>query len=152
MDQNGQSLFIPSRITIPFRYAAGAIASRFFVELRDHCQILGRRCPQCKRVIVPPRKFCIPCFTPTSEWIRVKPTGTLVNFTVVQQAAAHHPLKAPFAYGVIQLDGADTNLVHLLGEIDLERIQAGLRLRAVFREPRAGSILDIAYFKPENNE
>jgi len=152
MVQSEQPLFIPSRITIPFNYAAGAIASRFFVELRDHRKILGRRCPQCTRVLVPPRKFCLHCFTPTSEWVEVESTGTLVNFTVVQKTETHHPRKAPFAYGVIQLDGADTNLVHLLGEINLHHIRQGSRVRAVFNEKRVGNILDIAYFKPEDSE
>jgi len=152
MEAESPSFFIPGRIIIPFNYAAGAVASRFFVALRDHSKILGRRCPQCTRVIVPPRMFCVRCFTPTSQWVEVKSTGTLVNFTVVRRPEPHHPLKVPFAYGVIQLDGADTHLVHLLGEIDLERIQTGMRLRAVFREKRVGSILDIAYFKPEDNE
>jgi uncharacterized OB-fold protein len=152
MDPGDPSLFIPGRIIIPFNYAAGTIASRFFVELRDHGKILGRRCPKCTRVLVPPRKFCVQCFAPTSEWVEVKPTGTLINFTVVYKTAAHHPQKVPFAYGVIQLDGADTNLVHLLGEIDLGHIRQGMRLRAVFKEKRVGSILDIAYFRPEDYE
>jgi uncharacterized OB-fold protein len=152
MGTESQSLFIPSRIMIPFNYAAGAIASRFFVELRDHRKILGKRCPQCTRVIVPPQKFCLHCFTATYEWVEVGPTGTLVNFTVVQKSEAHHPRKAPFAYGVIQLDGADSNLVHFLGEINLDHIQLGMRLQAVFKEERVGNILDIAYFKPEDSE
>lgn len=80
------------------------------------------------------------------------PTGTLVNFTVVRKPEAHHPRKAPFAYGVIQLDGADSNLVHFLGEINLDHIQLGMRLQAVFKEERVGNILDIAYFKPEDSE
>jgi len=151
MGTESQSLFIPGRITIPFNYAAGAIASRFFVELRDRRRILGRRCAQCTRVLVPPRKFCLHCFTPTSEWVEVGPTGTLVNFTVVRKPEPHHPRKAPFAYGVIHLDGADTNLVHFLGEVDLDNIRQGMRLRAVFKEERMGNILDIVYFKPDKD-
>lgn len=52
MDAESPSFFIPGRIMIPFNYAAGAIASRFFVEIRDHRKILGKRCPQCTLVIV----------------------------------------------------------------------------------------------------
>lgn len=39
-------------------------------------------------------------------------------------------------------------LVHLLGEVDLEQLRIGMRLQAVFKEERVGSILDIKYFKP----
>jgi len=54
----------------------------------------------------------------------------------------------PLIYGLIRLDGADTNFVHLLGEIDPAAIEIGMRVEAVFKEERGGSILDIAYFKP----
>jgi uncharacterized OB-fold protein len=55
----------------------------------------------------------------------------------------------PVAYGIIKLDGADTGFVHMLGEVDLDKIKIGMRVKAVFREDeRKGNILDINYFKP----
>jgi hypothetical protein len=58
------------------------------------------------------------------------------------------PVEPPIIYGIIQLDGADTGLLHMLGEVDLEQLKIGMRLQAVFQEKRVGSILDIKYFKP----
>ena len=53
-------------------------------------------------------------------------------------------------YGVIKLEGADTGLTHLLGEVDPADLRPGLLLEAVFKEPeqRRGHILDILYFRP----
>ena len=139
----------PGKVSLPFSYSAGRTASRFFIELRDHQRIMGKRCPKCGRVIVPAQLFCKPCFVETTEWVEVGPLGTLVTFTIVYRKEPHHPTETPFAYGIIKLDGADTSMVHLLGDADLDHIHNGMRMRPVFSEKRQGCILDIAYFKPE---
>ena len=41
-----------------------------------------------------------------------------------------------------------TGLVHLLDEVDLEKLRIGIRVEAVFNEERVGDIRDIKYFKP----
>jgi uncharacterized OB-fold protein len=58
------------------------------------------------------------------------------------------PAETPLAYGIVQLDGADTGFVHMLGEVEPEQLRIGMRMQAVFREEREASILDIRYFKP----
>ncbi len=150
MTDHKERTVVQGKVNLPFSYAAGRTASRFFVELRDHQKILGKKCPQCQRVIVPAQLFCKECFVDTAEWVEVGPKGQLVTFTVVYRHEPHHPKKTPFAYGIVKLDGADTSMVHLLGELEPADIREGMRLRAVFRQKREGNILDIAYFKPEN--
>lgn len=142
-------VIVQGKVDLPFSYAAGRTASRFFVALRDHQKIMGKRCPQCGRVIVPAQLFCKECFVDTTEWVEVGPQGTLITFTVVYRKEPHHPEETPFAYGIVKLDGADTSMVHLLGEVEPVDIKEGMRLRAVFREKPEGNILDIAYFKSE---
>jgi len=78
----------------------------------------------------------------------VSDKGTLLTYTVDCQSNAMQPVEPPIIYGIIQLDGADTGLLHMLGEVDLEQLKIGMRLQAVFQEKRVGSILDIKYFKP----
>ena len=148
MKEEAESVVITSKIVLPFSYAAGRTASRFFTELRDNQRIMGKMCPKCSRVIVPPRKICGKCFAETSEWVEVGNKGTLIAHTVVYKAMSHLPKGTPLAYGIIKLDGADTNIVHFLGEVDPKKIKLGMRVQAVFREKREGSILDIDYFKP----
>jgi uncharacterized OB-fold protein len=57
-------------------------------------------------------------------------------------------MTVPFAYGIIRLDRADTNFVHLIGGCEVDKIRNGMRLEAVFAENRDAGILDIAYFRP----
>lgn len=137
-----------SRIKVPYSWSVGDTGSRFLTEIRDRKQILGKKCEGCETVFVPPRKMCPRCFQDTGSWIEVGPKGSLVTYTIVRHENTLQPLKAPFAYGIIQLDGSSTGLVHLLGEVDLDSICSGMRLEPVFKEERTGHILDITYFRP----
>ena len=69
-------------------------------------------------------------------------------YTVVRRDTGIMPVEPPFVYGVIKLDGADTGLVHIVGEVTPEEVKEGMRVKAVFEEERTGKILDVKYFKP----
>lgn len=137
------------RIKVPYTWAAGEIASKFLISLRDEKRIYGIRCPNCRMVFVPPKKLCHRCFVPMEEWVEVSDEGVLDSFTIVHYSEpAIHPTEAPFAYGIIRLKGADTGIVHLIGEANLLQLEEGMKVKAVFKEKREGNYLDIKYFKP----
>ena len=136
------------QIYIPNRYSAGAVGSRFLIEIRDKKRITGTRCPTCNRVYVPARSICKDCFGQLDEWVEVSDKGTVLTYTVCNQPNPVQPVETPLVYGIIQLDGADTGFVHMLGEVDPEQLRIGMRVQAVFKEQREASILDIKYFKP----
>jgi uncharacterized OB-fold protein len=48
----------------------------------------------------------------------------------------------------VKLDGADTGMVHFIGEVKPADIKIGMKVKAVFKDKREGNILDIKYFKP----
>lgn len=135
-------------IRVPYTWAAGTVASRFYAGLRDR-KIYGVRCPKCEVVVVPPKKTCHRCFGDLDEWVEVGDEGILETFTVVHyHEPGLHPLRTPFGYGIIKLDGADTGLTHLIRGGDLGTLKEGTRMKAVFKKRPAGNYLDIAYFKP----
>jgi hypothetical protein len=131
-----------------FSYTAGTIRSRFLTEIRDNKKIVGTKCPNCDMVWVPARSTCVKCFAGLKEFVEVGNTGTVTTHTLINAFREFYPLKPPFIFGIIQLDGADTGLVHLIGEVNPEKVKIGMRVKAVFKEERIGSILDIKYFKP----
>ena len=139
-------------LKVPYRYSMGATTSRFFIEIRDNRKIMGIRCPQCDVVFVPPRTTCGRCFSQLHEWIEVGNQGTLETYTQVRYTTPVQPAEAPFYYGIIKLDGADTGLAHLVGGLQGQEPRMGMRLQAVFREDRKGNMLDISYFKPVGEE
>jgi len=143
------TLAYPSRIRLPYTWHVGKVGSRFYQEIKDHCKIWGIKCSKCERVFVPPRETCPRCYRDMSEWVELSDTGTLLTYTVTRYAVPGiQPQKPPFALGIIKLDGASSGLVHLLGEVNLNDISVGMRVKAVFREVKEGNYLDIRYFKP----
>lgn len=137
------------KIHIPNTYSAGAVGSRFLVELRDNERIMGTRCSTCNLVYVPARSVCRDCFGQLSEWVEVSQQGTLLTYAIAYQPNPVQPSPIPVAYGIVQLEGADTGFVHMLGEIDPNRLKTGMKVEAVFKDKkeRQASILDIKFFK-----
>jgi hypothetical protein len=154
MTQEEEIVIMPGAWNLPFRHTAGRFASRFFRELRDSQKIYGVRCPQCRRVLLPPRPMCERCFASIDEWVEVGHQGTLEAFTICYVPFLGLP-PPPVGMVVVKLDGADTCLQHILSGVDLsdpdkarDVLKIGMRVEAVWREQRRGEILDIQYFKP----
>ncbi len=137
-----------SGINVPYAWWAGETASKFFIGLRDDKDILGKKCGNCDKVYIPPRKACPACFNENTEWVKVSDEGTVQAFTVARRQLAALPEKAPVCFGLIKLEGADTSLLHYLGEIDPDSIEIGMKVKAKFSEDRKGVIQDIEYFRP----
>ena len=75
-------LTIEGHWAFDYTYYAGDAASRFFAELARR-RIMGTRCPECQRVLVPARGFCDACFVETTDWVEVSQHGTLETFTIL---------------------------------------------------------------------
>ncbi len=132
---------------VNYQKTAGALKSIALAALRDE-KIMGSRCPQCYKVYAPAKSICDDCFVSIDELVELSGKGILTTYTVVHRPEPAHPVAPPVAYGLIQLDGADTGMCHLLGEIDPDQIEIGMAVVPVFRKERKGEILDIKYFKP----
>ncbi len=131
-----------------FTNSAGPVRSKFLLGLRDSKKMLGTRCPGCARVHVPARPVCTNCFCEMNDWVEVENKGTLLTYSAVHQSQLSHRKLVPFAFGIVQLDGADTGFLHYLGDVEPGKVTVGMRVEAVFAENREGSILDIKYFRP----
>ena len=146
--KNVEPVVLEGRIKVPYAWNAGETASHYLTCLRDKKKIFGKKCPKCSKVLVPPRKSCPFCFVDTAEWVPLSGKGEVDTFTIVRRDTNLQPRKAPFAYAVIKLEGADTGFVHILGDVDVEEIKTGMKVEAVFAEERSGLVTDIKYFRP----
>ncbi|WP_428343198.1 Zn-ribbon domain-containing OB-fold protein [Mycobacterium sp.] len=127
-------LILPGNWNFDYNYFAGETASRFFAELRDHQQIMGRRCPSCERLLIPARSYCDACYVETGEWEQVGLSGSIEAFAIIQAQFPGLP-KPPLAIGFVTLDGADSAILNFIRGIDLTDVDAaGARL---FNEKRA---------------
>jgi uncharacterized OB-fold protein len=134
-------------IKVPYKHTGGAYVERFITEIGKNNKILGVKCPKCNKVHVPPKMICYDCFEKMTEWVKVQNQGIVKGFTVVTHSTPIMPLEPPFAYGIIKLDGADTDFVHIIKEGNPEKLKIGMRVKAVFKEKPRKRILDIEYFE-----
>ena len=134
-----------------YRHTADEFTSTFFRALRDERKLLGIRCPQCQRVLMPPRGYCDRDFCRTTDWVEVAAEGTIELFTILYQPIKGLP-EPPYAIAYVLLDGADTAIANLLGGVDLadrdralEQLAIGNRARVAFREDRIGRMTDFEF-------
>jgi len=135
----------------PFQWSAGKYRSRFLAEIRDHKRFFGVRCPRCKKVFVPPKRICGPCFAEMDEPVEVGPRGEIMTFTILRFTFVDPELgtvkPVPYAFGSIKLDGADTVLTHYIEYADETKVRIGARVETVFEGKRTGSMRDIKHFR-----
>ncbi len=144
-----EEIVFEGKIAVPYTWTVGSTLSKWYGELRDNAKIWGNRCPSCERVFVPPKIKCNECYKDLSDWVMLPGTGTIETYTVVHyEEPDFHPKKAPFVYGIIKMDGADTGLVHLIDEVEPDKVKVGMRVEAVIADEREGTIMDIKHFRP----
>ena len=148
MAKKKAGLTIDGQIQIDYKWSVGKAGERFFTELRDNKKIMGTRCRQCGRVLVPPRIFCEECFVDDMEWVLLPSTGRLVTFGDCYFSTTGEQLKDPWMLGIVKIDGADGGLLHYLDECRPEDLKIGMPMEIVFKEEREGNIFDIQYFRP----
>lgn len=128
---------VEGRIRIPYRWPAGRAGSLFLSVLASEGRLLGLRCPNCRRVSVPPTARCTRCRVECAEHVAVGPEGTVTTWTVSDAGL----------FALVKLDGADTSLLHRLVGVGPDQARTGMRVRAVFEKDRTGSILDLQGFE-----
>lgn len=142
---------------ITYDHTAGETASHFFVELRDNTKLVGKKCPSCKRVLLPPRSFCDRCFVKTEAWAPISNEGVIETFTIVMNQFAGLPAP-PYALVYVKLDGADTAICNELKGVDLSdpdkaalKMRIGTPVKVKYKEQRIGRVSDF-WFEPAELE
>ena len=140
---------VEGKLALPYTYFAGRVGSAFITTIRDQQKIMGVKCNTCDKVFVPPRQTCEQCLEDIRDnWVELGNTGEVVNFTIVRYNDKHLPRKAPFVLAMIKLDNADTPMVHILEGVDMDNVQSGMKVKAIFAEQTTNTILDIDHFEP----
>ena len=130
------------------RYTAGLAGEVFLRSIKDEGKILGSHCDGCGITYVPARQFCERCLDKLEETVDMGIQGDLHTFTLLFEDLDGTPREEPEIVAFISL--GDGGLVHRLDEVELDDLDIGMPVEAVFKPKgeREGSILDIKYFKP----
>lgn len=134
----------PLDIGFDYTRSLGATMSRFMTALRDR-RILGGRGSD-GRVHVPPPEYD-DTGTPITDLVEVGQDGTVRSWSWMAEPLEGQPFTRPFAWVLVQLDGADTSLVHALDVAGPQQVATGMRVRVRWADETAGHIRDIACFE-----
>jgi hypothetical protein len=141
-------LTAPMVIEYPFSRTTGPVIGAFLTALREQ-RIVGVRGVD-GRVIVPPTEYDPVTADDIDELVPVGPGGVVTTWAWVESPAPKHPLDHPFAWALVQLDGADTGLLHAVDAGSMDAMRTGMRVTPRWRAEREGAITDLECFVPES--
>ena len=144
MDSHEPPLSAPLTVSFDYTRSVGPTLSAFFTALRNR-RVVGIRGSD-GRIHVPVIEYDPVTYDPLTEVVPVAGVGTVVSWTWQPEPLEGQPLDRPFAWALIQLDGADTAMLHAVDAPD--GITTGDRVHAHWVDEPVGSITDIAYFVP----
>jgi uncharacterized protein len=139
-------LSAPHQIEYTYTRSTGPIIGAFLTALRDR-RIIGVRTVD-GRVLVPPAEYDPVTSEDLDELVDVADTGVVTTWSWNDTPLAGQPLSHPFAWALVQLDGADTGLLAAIDAGAPDAMRTGLRVRARWADERVGSIRDIVCFIP----
>jgi uncharacterized OB-fold protein len=132
-------------IDYTYTRSTGPIIGAFLTGLRDR-RIIGVRGLD-GRVLVPAIDYDPVTSDDLSELVEVADTGVVATWSWNAEPFDGQPLTHPFAWALIQLDGADTAMLAAVDAGDAARIETGARVRARWAAERVGSIRDLVCFE-----
>ena len=145
------SLSAPIALQFDYTRSVGPTLGRFMTGLA-RARIVGARVSD-GRVFVPPVEYDPVTHDAVTEFVDVADTGTVLSWSWAAEPLEGQPLERPFAWVLVRLDGADTNMLHALDVSDPAEVSTGMRVAVRWRPAaeRVGSISDIACFQPESD-
>jgi uncharacterized OB-fold protein len=82
--------------------------------------------------------------------LEVGPGGRVATWAWVNHPRENHPLDRPFAFALVELDGATTGFLHAVDAGGEEHMHSGMRVMPRWRPERTGEIHDLVCFEPED--
>ncbi len=143
-----EALSAPYLLEYTYRRSMGPVIGRFLEGLRY--EILEGVKTADGRVLCPPQEYDETGAPTTGEYVALRPTGVLKSWTWVPVPRPTHPRQTPFAFAIVQIDGTDSCITHILDAKDPKQLQTGMRVRVRWAAKKQGTIQDIECFEPSS--
>ncbi len=136
---------------LDYTVTAGAVTDEFLRTILEQ-RLVGRRCPSCEKVYLPPRSVCPTCSVRTEETVEVGQSGVIQTFSVIRIPFQGQVLEPPYVCARIMLEGSDVPLLHIVGEIAPDDVSVGMRVEAVWNDEPMPTLARVRYFRPVGTE
>ena len=144
---DGDRLSAPLILEYPFTRTTGPVIGAFMTGLRERIIVGVRRTDG--SVLVPPTEYDPVTSEALHEIVEVGQSGRVVSWTWLDEPRQQSPWSVPHALALIELDGADTAMLHGVLVDGPGAMSTGMRVTARWRAEREGHIHDIEGFEPE---
>jgi len=141
-----EPLRAPIELSFDYTRSLGPTLGRFMTALAQR-RIVGARTSD-GRVYVPPVEYDPVTGAAVTDFVDVADVGTVRSWTWAPDPMPGQPLETAFAWVLIELDGADTTLLHALDVPSADAVSTGLRVQARWAAEPTGHIRDIVCFEP----
>jgi uncharacterized OB-fold protein len=137
----------PSAIEI--RHTASIPETAYLKALKEG-KLLGARTGKHGKLYFPAREADPATGKVLDEYVELPDKGTVTTFAIINIPFPGQRIKPPYVAAYVLLDGADIPFLHLVSDIDADKVRMGMRVEAVWR-PREEwdfGIDNIEYFRP----
>ncbi len=137
----------PSAIEI--RHTASIPETAYLKALKEG-KLLGARTGKDGKLYFPAREADPATGKVLDEYVELPDKGTVTTFAIINIPFPGQRIKPPYVAAYVLLDGADIPFLHLVSDIDADKVRMGMRVEAVWR-PREEwdfGIDNIEYFRP----
>ena len=140
---------VTTPVSMSVEHTASANETTYLLGLQQG-KLIGQRCPQCRKVYIPPRGACPVDGIPTVEDVELPDRGIVTTFCVVNVPFMGQKIQPPYVAAYVLLDGADIALMHLILECDAADVRMGMRVEAKWRPKQewVPGLQNIEYFRP----
>jgi uncharacterized OB-fold protein len=140
-------IVVPTSIEI--QHTASRPESAFLRAL-EQGKLLGNRTGADGKVYFPAREADPATGVQLDEYVELSDKGTVTTFAIINIPFAGQRIKPPYVAAYVLLDGADIPVLHLVSDIDADKVRMGMRVQAVWKpEDQWGLGIDnIEYFRP----
>ena len=84
-------------------------------------KLLGLKCKECGAITVPPKMACQRCTSPDMDIVKLKGSGKIQTFTIVNVAPEGREAEVPYTIVLVELDEGPWIMGNLI-DIDLSKV------------------------------
>jgi len=110
--------------------------ARHWRETPGRYNLIGTKCAECGKIYFPRRSLCPKCRRASlgkMESYKLKDEGTVYTYSIIHEAPLDNNTLRPYAVAMIMTEDG-VLLTGQLVDVDLEKIEIGMPVRAVLRK------------------
>ncbi|WP_144206106.1 Zn-ribbon domain-containing OB-fold protein [Mycobacterium tilburgii] len=140
---------IVTPISLTIQHTASHEESAYLRAIAEG-RLLGAKTGENGKVYFPPPSADPATGLPITNFVELPDKGTVTTFAIINIPFQGQRIKPPYVAAYVLLDGADIPFLHLVADIDADKVRVGMRVEAVWkpREEWGFGIDNIEYFRP----